>query len=293
MAHVATIPGLSSDFLDRLVSSITEAIPTEFIYVFGSYARGDFTPESDIDIYVGTNSDRSRYDDMADCRRALAWLTYFSAQGLPRGKDVLCAPAKDFECNSRNLAAIEAVIRLEGVKIYDRLEETRLDGKAGQMIERGKNPNLDGYMYSAVKDIYAIRALAEDSIDIHCEAIAFHCQQAAEKLLKNVFLCNGEVPPKTHVLDDLLGAAVKNGWMKTNPEAILASGRLTNYAVAARYAQMVDISGAEARLAMKECDLIAQNIRDCGYDSVLISDDDPRSIVLEECHSDFTFRRSE
>lgn len=62
------------------------------------------------------------------------------------------------------------------------------------------NDEYAGYLYAAHKDILAIEALAQD-IDTHSEAIAFHEQQAAEKILKNVFDINCVKPAKTHNLD--------------------------------------------------------------------------------------------
>ena len=41
---------LPIDHLDDIVGSIVNTVPTDAIYVFGSYARGEQTPDSDIDL---------------------------------------------------------------------------------------------------------------------------------------------------------------------------------------------------------------------------------------------------
>ena len=43
---------LPIDHLDDIVGSIVSTVPTDAIYVFGSYARGEQTPDSDVDLYV-------------------------------------------------------------------------------------------------------------------------------------------------------------------------------------------------------------------------------------------------
>ena len=47
---------------------------------------------------------------------------------------------------------------------------------------------LTGFLYAASKDISALETLRRDSVSEHAEAIAFHAQQAAEKMLKSIFL---------------------------------------------------------------------------------------------------------
>ena len=43
---------LPIDHLDDIVGSIVNTVPTDAIYVFGSYARGEATAASDIDVIV-------------------------------------------------------------------------------------------------------------------------------------------------------------------------------------------------------------------------------------------------
>ena len=58
-----------------------------------------------------------------------------------------------------------------------------------------------GFMYAAHRDVLVVENLAKE-IDPYTEAIAFHSQQAAEKMVKNVFIQNGIVPSKTHSVDE-------------------------------------------------------------------------------------------
>lgn len=68
---------------------------------------------------------------------------------------------------------------------------------------------------------------------VPCDTVCFHCQQAAEKLLKGVLAAKGVPPPRTHVLPSLLDAVAA---LVPSAEALREDlVVLTPYAVAARY----------------------------------------------------------
>lgn len=73
-----------------------------------------------------------------------------------------------------------------------------------------------GFMYAAHRDVLIVENLAKE-IDPYTEAIAFHSRQAAEKMVKNVFIQNGIVPSKTHSVDELLSKAIDSGWLSVEP----------------------------------------------------------------------------
>lgn len=127
-----------------------------------------------------------------------------------------------------------------------------------------------GFMYAASKDVAAVEALAAAGLIDHCEAICFHCQQAAEKMVKCIYMEHGKVPPKTHDVGDLLSNAIDEGWVKATPDAIQAAIDLTIYAVAARYETTPDISGGEARKAIQDCNRIADMLSTNDYEFVCI-----------------------
>lgn len=133
------------------------------------------------------------------------------------------------------------------------------------------NSGFTGFMYAASKDVLAVEALAAAGLSDHCEAIAFHCQQAAEKMVKGVYLEQGKVPPKAHDVGDLLSTAIDEGWLKASPEAIQAAIDLTIYAVAARYETSPDISEGEARKAILDCNRIADMLAANDYEFVQIT----------------------
>ena len=103
---------LPIDHLDDIVGSIVSTVPTDAIYVFGSYARGEQTPDSDIDLYVVTKDAAKRplaYGALV--RKALLW--------MKRPKDVLCSSSDAFAQRSHDLSTPEYIVAREGVKIYN------------------------------------------------------------------------------------------------------------------------------------------------------------------------------
>ena len=102
---------LPIDHLDDIVGSIVSTVPTDAIYVFGSYARGEQTPDSDVDLYVVTKDAAKRplaYGALV--RKAILW--------MKRPKDVLCSSADTFVQRSHDLSTPEYIVAREGVKIY-------------------------------------------------------------------------------------------------------------------------------------------------------------------------------
>ena len=64
------------------------------------------------------------------------------------------------------------------------------------------------------------------------EVAAYHCQQAAEKLVKAALVAIGIDPPRWHNIDDLVDLLPGQHALR---EALVPLGRLTPYAIAYRY----------------------------------------------------------
>ena len=122
--------------------------------------------------------------------------------------------------------------------------------------EQVKSRILAEWLAKAGADMELAEHLLSEEIHFP-SAIAFHCQQAAEKYIK-AFLVWHEVDfPKTHDLEELLGLA------ETSNRDLLASLRdvivLTPYGVELRYpGDRPDATPDEAREAVK----LAHQVRD-------------------------------
>lgn len=103
---------LPQEELNRIINSIISVVPTHSIYIFGSYARGEETKDSDIDIYVLTNKDNDKidYNAMTDADLSLWWLR--------KARDIICLSKKEFDKRAKRKVGLERIVAKEGVKVY-------------------------------------------------------------------------------------------------------------------------------------------------------------------------------
>ncbi len=100
------------DELNTLKDIIIKTVPVERIFLFGSYAKGTFHADSDLDIYVvlSENSDLREIDAMRLIHRAIR-----EHKTMP--VDVMVSKENKFK--QRQLApTIERQIVLEGMVLY-------------------------------------------------------------------------------------------------------------------------------------------------------------------------------
>lgn len=100
----------------QLLPEITQRIvsvsnPSKII-LFGSYARGDFGPDSDVDLLVVKEDVKSPRAESNQLRRVL--------RGLLVPVDILVATPQQIIRHSKNVGLIYRTILLEGKVIYER-----------------------------------------------------------------------------------------------------------------------------------------------------------------------------
>ena len=136
---------------------------------------------------------------------------------------------------------------------------------------------LKGFMYAASKDVDAASANYAINIDRFAESIAFHSQQAAEKMVKAALASSGVVPDQTHKIDSLVKelATAKN--IALNQEVIEAATDLTYHAVSTRYAFTRECDGGMALTAIQNCNVIADFLSANGFESLHIEKSNPFS----------------
>lgn len=125
----------------------------------------------------------------------------------------------------------------------------------------GADPNdaaPSEWIEKAEGDIAVARRLAEDTDRPSFDAVAFHCQQAIEKLMKAVLRDRGVRPPKVHDLAELHrrlhAAGVEWSWPLTELRTVTMS------AVHARYPGY-HISSADAADVLKITERVWASLR--------------------------------
>jgi predicted nucleotidyltransferase len=100
------------DQIAILKTLIVETIPVEQIYLFGSYAYGTPTPDSDLDLYVIMKDDAPLLEIEAEQQIALASL---GRKSMPA--DILVSKKSKFQ---RRLTAptLEREVAAKGIVIY-------------------------------------------------------------------------------------------------------------------------------------------------------------------------------
>lgn len=94
-----------------MAQRLVETFQPERIYLFGSFARGDTTPDSDYDFMVVVpESPLPQYRRSQQAHQALA--------GIPTAKDVLVWTRDEFDGDVHLAASLPATILREGILLY-------------------------------------------------------------------------------------------------------------------------------------------------------------------------------
>lgn len=105
----------------------------------------------------------------------------------------------------------------------------------------------------AEMDLKAAKFLL-DMRPIPIEIICYHCEQAAEKVLKGFLVSHDQNPPKTHDLIQLCKLCCeKDGQFRELADACI---ELTPYGVQVRYPSDLELNEDDMRCALRECQKI-------------------------------------
>ena len=96
-----------------MAQRLVETFQPEYVYLFGSTARGDTGPDSDYDfMVVVANSQESSYQRSIQGQRALAQFQV--------AKDVLVWTKDQFDKRLHLAASLPATVVREGILVYER-----------------------------------------------------------------------------------------------------------------------------------------------------------------------------
>ena len=96
----------------EMVERIVRGFDPERVILFGSHARGDADPDSDVDLLVVMHVKGSRRRARLSIRRAL--------RGIPMPKDIIVTTPEDFQWRKEIAGTIERPAAQEGKVLYAR-----------------------------------------------------------------------------------------------------------------------------------------------------------------------------
>ncbi len=101
-----------SPVIQEAVDRISGAVRPRRVILFGSWARGDARPDSDVDLYVLL--------DAVDDPRATAVSLRSLLHDLPMSKDILVSGVRRFDERRNVLGTIERAAASDGVVVFER-----------------------------------------------------------------------------------------------------------------------------------------------------------------------------
>ena len=111
-----TVATLDQDLLDELVRRIVEAVHPEKVILFGSWARGDARPDSDIDLFLQVEPGRDVRGNERTARQAIRDLY----GRLKRDVDIVVKDRAFVERYGSLIGTIVRPVLRDGKVLYER-----------------------------------------------------------------------------------------------------------------------------------------------------------------------------
>ena len=206
--------------------AVYDAVALDSVILFGSRARGDYRPDSDIDLMLIHDAPLSR-DDYYKAGDAAydAIEETFGKRGVVGVDLLLMSKSKYNQCRG-GINHVAAQAARDGVDMNGEKPEYEPDPESfdwGDINQRVINTD---------RELITLEGLIESNLPQ--EAIGFHAQQANENILKAWISAVGLEYINTHDLEELLGI------IKSVPDELVTPAGvelrwLTEYAVKYRY----------------------------------------------------------
>jgi HEPN domain-containing protein/predicted nucleotidyltransferase len=182
---------------DELLQSVVAYFSPRQVILFGSRARGEGGPDSDIDLVVVL-------DDNAPSEYFSAGAAREARKGFRRSCDIVPWRRSDFYRRARIVGSLPHTILQEGHVVYGEDIEPSAARRmnSGPIDFAAQWGEAQRWIAIADQDLRAV-AICLQAEPPATETAAYHCQQAAEKLLKALLVAAARPTRKTHDLDVL------------------------------------------------------------------------------------------
>ncbi len=127
----------------------------------------------------------------------------------------------------------------------------------------------DNYIETAASDARTCELLLPNYREVP-NSVCFHAEQCAEKLLKQVFVDNGDVPPRSHDLTVILKEIYELGYLHKDIRLSQAAMFLQIFPTKARYVPFEDAECGEALTAVIHCNRLSAALSEQGYEGETI-----------------------
>ena len=210
--------------------AVYDAVPLDSVILFGSRARGDYRPDSDIDLMLIHDAPMSREDYYKAGDAAYDAIEETFGTRWIVSVDLLTIPKSQYNQCRGGINHVAAQAARDGVDMNGEKPEYEPDPESfdwGDINQRVINVDRELITMEKLIETFAPQ-----------EAIGFHAQQALENILKAWISAVGLEYVNTHDLEELLGI------IKSVPDELVTPAGaelrwLTDYAVKYRYAGAV------------------------------------------------------
>ena len=274
------MPDLGDALLDRMIRTLVAEADPEQVILFGSRARGDARPDSDVDLLV-VESEPFGADR---CRHAETVRLYQALPATPVARDILVYSRDEIERWRGSLNHVAARALREGRVLYakDRGGPAPASPPSGVRDAGGRyaKPSSTTARPSGVRDggpprsdvdqARLLLGMADDDLDaframrnpaeFSDEIFGFHVQQAAEKCCKAWIALLGEEYPLTHDVGELI-ARIRERDGAVSAFAGLAG--FTPFAVRFRYERLPEtVAPIDRPAAVRQVEALRRRVRD-------------------------------
>ena len=245
--RVASHTPIDEVLVERMRDRLIEACDPHYLYLFGSVARGEESPESDVDLLVVTTPPAgTTVSEIAAQLRPL-----IREERLPI--DLVVQTPEQFRRQLRLPGFIARTAGRDGHLLYSAatpppMPDPEYHDAAHEWYEQG---DRDRRM--------ARLLLSADPPELG--GVAFHGQQAVEKYFKAILTLHREEPPYTHDLGELLDQIEQ--YEEEFGAFRSAAEKMSPFAVAVRYPNPENVpTEEEARGLVERVDTIRSEVRD-------------------------------
>jgi HEPN domain-containing protein/predicted nucleotidyltransferase len=241
--------------IDRMAKRIAKRFHPEKIILFGSHARGDAGPDSDVDLLVVMPLDGCGSDKAEEIREAL--------DDMVVPKDIIVTSPEDFAWRKEIVGTIEWPATHEGKVLYE--SATPVPGlqqpKEWYNMAHPKHviTAIREWLQKADNDLKNAVHTLKLGRDCPTDTVCFHAQQCIEKYLKALLVFQAIPFGKTHDLDVLMTLLP----VRRRPRLVRNDRRrITKYAAVIRYPLAgEDVSLAQARKEVAIARRVRREIR--------------------------------